>query len=121
MTCRVPQTSSGDHKARLVIGADGRHSAVAPAVGADYTWLRPPATYAYYSYWAGAEVDGIHAWVEPGLFMGLFPTNDHQVLMFYQAPQSRVRRRAARPQRALPARPARPSAAASAPAEWGDH
>jgi flavin-dependent dehydrogenase len=80
------QTSSGDHRARLVIGADGRHSAVARAVGADYTCLRPPATYAYYTYWTGAEVDGIHAWLEPGLFAGLFPTNDRQVLMFYQAP-----------------------------------
>jgi flavin-dependent dehydrogenase len=38
------RTSAGDQHARLVIGADGRHSVIARAVGADWTWLRPSAT-----------------------------------------------------------------------------
>jgi flavin-dependent dehydrogenase len=80
------RTSAGDQHARLVIGADGRHSVIARAVGADWTWLRPTATYGYYTYWSGAQVDRMHAWLEPGLFAGLFPTNDGQALMFYQAP-----------------------------------
>ena len=80
------RTSAGDQRARLVIGADGRHSVIARAVGADWTWLRPATTYGYYTYWSGAQVDRIHAWIEPGLFAGLFPTNDGKALMFYQAP-----------------------------------
>jgi len=80
------RTSAGDHRARLVIGADGRHSVMARAVGADWTWRRPTATYGYYTYWSGAPIDRMHAWIEPGLFAGLFPTNDGKALMFYQAP-----------------------------------
>lgn len=80
------RTSAGDQQARLVIGADGRHSVIARAVGADWTWLRPTVTYGYYTYWSGAQVDRMHAWIEPGLFAGLFPTNDGKTLMFYQAP-----------------------------------
>lgn len=80
------RTSAADQQARLVIGADGRHSVIARAVGANWTWRQPTATYGYYTYWAGAQVDRMHAWIEPGLFAGLFPTNDAKTLMFYQAP-----------------------------------
>jgi 2-polyprenyl-6-methoxyphenol hydroxylase-like FAD-dependent oxidoreductase len=34
----------------MVIGADGRHSVIARPVGADWTWLRPTATYGYYTF-----------------------------------------------------------------------
>lgn len=80
------RTTAADLRARLIIGADGRHSVIARAVGADWTWLRPSATYGYYTYWSGAQVDRMHAWIEPGLFAGVFPTNDGKALMFYQAP-----------------------------------
>jgi len=79
-------TNVGEHRARLVIGADGRHSTIARAVHAEYTWFRPAATYAYYTYWSGSGIDGVHVVLYSGMVVGLFPTNDGQVQMFYQAP-----------------------------------
>lgn len=79
-------TSGGEHRARLVIGADGRHSTIARAVHAEHTWFRPAATYSYYTYWSGTGVDGVHVWMEQGFLLGLFATNDGQALLFYQCP-----------------------------------
>ncbi|HET6815804.1 MAG TPA: NAD(P)/FAD-dependent oxidoreductase [Mycobacteriales bacterium] len=79
-------TANGDRAARLVIGADGRNSRVARAVGADYTAYTPAATFAYYTYWRGTRVTQLHAWLEQHLFVGMFPTNDRKTLVFYQAP-----------------------------------
>ena len=45
--------------ARLVIGADGRNSAVARAVDAPLTESAPTLTCWYFSYWSGVPVDGI--------------------------------------------------------------
>jgi hypothetical protein len=39
-------------QARLVIGADGKHSLVAKAVGARAYRTRPPMSIAFYTYWA---------------------------------------------------------------------
>jgi flavin-dependent dehydrogenase len=39
--------------ARIVVGADGRHSLVAKSVGAEEYNARPTATCVYYSYWRG--------------------------------------------------------------------
>ena len=79
-------TNGGAHRARLVIGADGRRSTIARAVRAQYTWFRPAGTYAYYTYWSGAGVDGVHVVLESGVLLGIFPTNDGQTQVFYQAP-----------------------------------
>src|SRR6201982_3814058 len=40
-------------QARLVVGADGKHSLVAKAVGARAYRTRPPRSMAFYTYWAG--------------------------------------------------------------------
>lgn len=45
-------------RASLVIGADGRHSLLAKAVGASGYDERAPQTFAYYTYWDGLPVDG---------------------------------------------------------------
>ena len=45
-------------RARLVIGADGRHSLVAQAVQPDQYNERPPLLAAYYTYWSGLPMDG---------------------------------------------------------------
>jgi flavin-dependent dehydrogenase len=80
-------TSHGARPARLVVGADGRHSRVARAVGAAAYVSEAPATFAYYTYWRGTGIDGLHAWLEPGRFFGLFPVADDLVLAFVQAPR----------------------------------
>jgi len=47
-----------DERARIVIGADGRHSVVAEAVQAPRYYEKPPLLAAYYSYWSGLPMDG---------------------------------------------------------------
>ena len=53
-------------RARLVIGADGRHSLVARAGRAEYDGP-PPLTCAYYAYWSGVEMTGVELYPRDGL------------------------------------------------------
>jgi 2-polyprenyl-6-methoxyphenol hydroxylase-like FAD-dependent oxidoreductase len=81
-------TDSGDYRARLVIGADGRNSQVARLAGAAKYIDNSPATYAYYTYWKGATVAGFCAFLDEGSFTGMFPTNDDLTMVFVQAPRA---------------------------------
>jgi 2-polyprenyl-6-methoxyphenol hydroxylase-like FAD-dependent oxidoreductase len=45
-------------RARLVVGADGRHSAVAQALRPEQYNERPPLLAPYYTYWSGLPMDG---------------------------------------------------------------
>ena len=45
-------------RARVVIGADGRHSLVAAAVQPEQYNEKPPLLAAYYTYWSGLPIDG---------------------------------------------------------------
>lgn len=45
-------------RARVVVGADGRHSLVANAVRPEQYRERPPLLCGYYSYWSGLPMDG---------------------------------------------------------------
>jgi len=45
-------------RARVVVGADGRHSLVAEAVRAEPYHTKPPLLCGYYSYWSGIPMDG---------------------------------------------------------------
>jgi flavin-dependent dehydrogenase len=75
-----------DELARIVIGADGAHSAVAEAVQAPRYHERPVLTYAYYSYFSGVPVAGLEMWLRPGhLYIG-FCTNDDLTCVAMQAP-----------------------------------
>jgi 2-polyprenyl-6-methoxyphenol hydroxylase-like FAD-dependent oxidoreductase len=81
-------TDSGEYRARLVIGADGRNSRVARLVGAAKYIDNSPATYAYYTYWKGAAVSEFCAFLDKGHFIGMFPTNDDLTMVFFQAPHA---------------------------------
>jgi 2-polyprenyl-6-methoxyphenol hydroxylase-like FAD-dependent oxidoreductase len=81
-------TGHGDYPARLVIGADGRHSRIARLVDARTYIDWAPATYAYYTYWAGAEVSGMWAFLDEGRFIGMAPAAGGRTLVFMQAPHS---------------------------------
>jgi flavin-dependent dehydrogenase len=48
-------------RARLVIGADGRNSLVARAVGAHVYNVVPSLTCGYYTYWADTALDGLYS------------------------------------------------------------
>jgi flavin-dependent dehydrogenase len=79
-------TSAGQRRARLVIGADGRNSRIASLAGAKTYHDHPPVTFAYYTYWRGCPAAGVHAWLEPGRFFGIFPVGGGLALAFVQGP-----------------------------------
>ena len=80
-------TSAGERRARLVIGADGRNSRIARLAGAKTYHDHPPVTFAYYTYWRGCPAAGVHAWLEPGRFFGIFPVGSGLTLAFVQGPR----------------------------------
>ena len=74
-----------DVRAGLVIGADGRRSAVARLVGATpYVWGRHATTCAF-GYFDDLPVDGNRWYYSPGMGAGAIPTNDGQTCLFASA------------------------------------
>jgi len=64
-------------RARVVIGADGRHSSVARAVGASSYNEKPPLLCGYYSYWANLPMDGrFETYIRPNRGFAAAPTHD---------------------------------------------
>jgi 2-polyprenyl-6-methoxyphenol hydroxylase-like FAD-dependent oxidoreductase len=63
--------------ARVVIGADGRHSLVAQAVNPWQYHAKPPLLAGYYAYWSGLPMEGrFETYVRPLRGMAAWPTND---------------------------------------------
>ncbi len=62
--------------ARVVVGADGRHSTVAKAVRPHQYNDRPPLQGGYYTYWSGLPVEGFEISVRPNRGFGAVPTHD---------------------------------------------
>jgi flavin-dependent dehydrogenase len=71
-------------RARLVVGADGRHSLVARAVRAPEYRAQPPRSVAYYTYWSGVPLEGGRMYSRERRMIGAWPTN-HGLLMTYVA------------------------------------
>jgi len=63
-------------RARLVVGADGRNSMVAKAVGAAEYNTRPPLTCWYYTYWSGLPLLPATWFARHRRVIGLIPTSD---------------------------------------------
>jgi 2-polyprenyl-6-methoxyphenol hydroxylase-like FAD-dependent oxidoreductase len=65
-----------EERARIVIGADGLHSRVAREVKpAEYNTI-PSLSFAYYTYWSGVHVEGIHFYFfEDARGILVFPTH----------------------------------------------
>jgi len=68
--------SSVFERARVVIGADGRHSHVARAVRPKTYNEKPMLQWSYYSYWSGLPVDGMEVVIRPDRGWAAMPTND---------------------------------------------
>ena len=68
--------------ATLVVGADGRHSAVAKAVRAPAYHVKPALSTAYYTYWSGVELAGGEIYDRKCVkrMVGAWPTNDGLVM-----------------------------------------
>jgi len=79
-------------RARLVVGADGRHSRVARIVQAPSYHEQPSLTGAWWSYWSDVPVSGIAVYLRPDRALGTFPTNDGLTGVFTTAPVAEVER-----------------------------
>ena len=74
--------------ASLVIGADGKRSFVAGAVGARRYREQPARSFASYSYWAGVPVSSGELYQRPGRAVAVFPTNDGLTMVYAAAPMT---------------------------------
>ena len=71
------------------MGADGRGSRVAAAVGAPVTHTGRHASACVYGYWADVPTEGYHWCFAPGAGAGLIPTNDGDTVVFVAVPPAR--------------------------------
>ncbi len=75
--------------ARIVVGADGRHSFVAQATGAPFMQFHEPISSGYYTYYAGLDCDSVETFFYEGLFCVMFPTNDGLTTVAVEWPRER--------------------------------
>ena len=68
-------------RARVVVGADGRHSRVAAAVEAETYNERPAYEAVYYAYWSGVPTNGFEVHIRPDRAMAAVPTHDGLTLV----------------------------------------
>lgn len=74
-------------RARIVVGADGRHSTIAKAVGAQTTVDRGAFCCAYYSYFSGLDAENVELYLRPNRFAIVFPTNDDKAVVMVEWPR----------------------------------
>lgn len=78
-------SKSGDavsERARIVVGADGRHSVVASAVRAAQYAEKPPLLCGYYTYWSGLPMKGrFETYARPDRGFAAAPTHDGLTLV----------------------------------------
>lgn len=82
--------------ADVVIGADGRNSAVAQAVAASTYRQSGFYTASVYGYFSGMENKGFRWHYRPGVSVGAIPTNDGDTCVFVSLPPNRFRRELAK-------------------------
>ena len=81
-----------EERARIVIGADGRHSTVARAVEAPLTQDEGALSVWYFSYWSGVDGDGLEVRVHDERAIFAFPTNDDLFAIFVAFPKAELPR-----------------------------
>ena len=69
-------------RARLVVGADGKHSLVAREAGAAAYHEEPASTAACYTYWSGVDLAGGEMYARDGRAVGAWPTNDGLIMTY---------------------------------------
>ena len=68
-------------RAKVVVGADGIHSLVARAVGAEQYHERPHLQASYYTYWSGLPMEGVEAYDRGDRTWAAWPTHDGLTLV----------------------------------------
>jgi 2-polyprenyl-6-methoxyphenol hydroxylase-like FAD-dependent oxidoreductase len=63
-------------RASIVVGADGKRSTLAAAMGARKYHHQPSATCTFYSYWSGFDAPHTHLFARAGRFYVVMPTNE---------------------------------------------
>ena len=76
------QSASSKEKAHITIGADGKNSALARAVGAPYYEETSPLTCWYFSYWSGVPTEGFEMYLRGKRVIFGFSTNDNLFAIF---------------------------------------
>jgi 2-polyprenyl-6-methoxyphenol hydroxylase-like FAD-dependent oxidoreductase len=84
----TPHGSPVTEQAHIVIGADGKRSLVAEAANAPTYNERPILTCAYYTYWEGVPVTGGEMYSRQNHAIGVWPTNDGQVITYLGLPRN---------------------------------
>jgi 2-polyprenyl-6-methoxyphenol hydroxylase-like FAD-dependent oxidoreductase len=72
--------------ARLVVGADGKHSLVARSVDAPVSRRKPVQSMASYTYWDGVPLSGGEMYNRGRRAIGAWPTNDGLVMTYVAWP-----------------------------------
>lgn len=80
------ETGPGRERARLVVGADGRHSLVARQVAAPAYRELPPLSVATYTYWSGVPLAGGEIYGREQRMVGAWPTSDGLTMTYVAAP-----------------------------------
>jgi flavin-dependent dehydrogenase len=76
-------------RARVVVGADGRHSLLAEAVQPQSYSERPPLLAGYYTYWSGLPMNGRYeTYIRSHRGFGVAPTHDDLTLVIVGWPHS---------------------------------
>ncbi|MBZ0289244.1 MAG: NAD(P)/FAD-dependent oxidoreductase [Anaerolineae bacterium] len=83
---RTANGPSVTERARIVIGADGRHSLVARTVNAPVYDQHPVLTCGYYSYWENVPLNGGEMYRRGPRIIGAWPTNDHLTMIYVAWP-----------------------------------
>jgi flavin-dependent dehydrogenase len=77
-------------RAALVVGADGKRSTVAAAVGARASRARDGLALAAYTYWSGLPMTVGELYQRPGRAVAAFPTNDDLTMVYVAAPRAEL-------------------------------
>lgn len=78
-----------EERARIAVGADGKHSLVARHVAAPVYRDHAPLTFAYYSYFSGVGLRDTDLYVSGEQAVFCWPTNDNLSLIGVMAPHAR--------------------------------
>lgn len=79
----------GEERATVVVGADGRHSAVARLAGATAYRQRPATAVAAYAYWSAPGWTGGEISSQEAALAGAWPTHGDEVVSFISLPAAR--------------------------------
>ena len=80
-----------EHRAKLVVGADGRNSQVAKAVAVEEYDTTPRLQYSFYTYFAGLPTSRLETFIRPDRGLACAPTHDGLTMVVMGWPYAEAR------------------------------